>query len=334
MTSITIPNSVTSIGSAAFMDCTGLTSVSIPNSMTSIGSSAFQGCISLTYVNIPKSITIINECTFMGCSGLVSLKLPEGLKIIKSQAFSDCWNLESLTIPSTVEFIYQEAFANCSVLSVINALPATPPFIYINTFSNFNVPLKVPAESVGTYRTHNVWKNFKNIKTIDGSEFPDPEKCATPTISYSNGELSFDCKTEGVEFVYEITDDDIKKGYTAKVKLTATYTITVYATKAGYENSEVATATLCWIDVEPQTEGIEDAVAEVKALPVLIQSHGGTISIQGAKDGTEISVFSVNGMKQASATSCNGGATLNTSLLPGSVAIVKIGEKTVKVAIK
>ena len=99
---------------------------------------------------------------------------------------------------------------------------------------------------------------------------------------------------------------------------------------------EVATGTLCWIDQQPNTEGIvaEDAVTEVKALPVLIQSNGGTITVQGANEGTEIMVYSVNGMKQGSAIATNGFATINTSLQPGSTAIVKIGEKAVKVLIK
>ena len=69
---------------------------------------------------------------------------------------------------------------------------------------------------------------------------------ATPTISYANKELTFSCETEGVEYVYEIKDTDIKKGYDAKVSLSATYNISVYATKTGYENSDVATATLVW----------------------------------------------------------------------------------------
>ena len=86
---------------------------------------------------------------------------------------------------------------------------------------------------------------------------------------------------------------------------------------------------------EPKTEGIdEDAVTEVRALPVLIQSNGGTITVQGASEGTEIYVYSVNGMKEGSAIATKGFATINTSLQPGSTAIVRIGEKAVKVLVK
>ena len=86
----------------------------------------------------------------------------------------------------------------------------------------------------------------------------------------------------GVEFVSEITDTDIRKFYDAKVSLSVTYTINVFATKDGYDNSEVATATLCWIESDPKKEGVgEDKITELNALPVLIQTQDGNITIQG-----------------------------------------------------
>ena len=192
--------------------------------------------------------------------------------------------------------------------------------------------------SLASYQQAEQWKEFFFINEGNGEEppvIPDPEKCATPTISYANGELIFNCETEGVEFVSEITDTDIRKFYDAKVSLSATYTITVYATKTGYDNSDVATATLCWIDAEPKTEGLEeDAVNEVKALPVLIQTEGGLITIRGLDAGTEVSAYSTNGMLLDSAVSAQGTAILRTSLTSGSTAIIKMGHKAVKVVVK
>ena len=80
---------------------------------------------------------------------------------------------------------------------------------------------------------------------LDGTlpDNPEPEtpKCAKPTISFTNGELEFSCETEGVEFISEVTVSDAKKNYSNKVSLTGSYSVSVYATKAGYEDSEVAT---------------------------------------------------------------------------------------------
>ncbi len=110
--------------------------------------------------------------------------------------------------------------------------------------------------------------------------------------------------------------------------------ITVYTTKTGYDNSETATATLCWIDVEPKKEGITDGITNIPARAVMIQSNGGILTIQGAEDGTPVSVYGINGTQEGAATVSNGSATINTTLQPGSVAIVKIGQKSVKVTIK
>ena len=89
----TIPDSVTSIGSYAFCDCSGLTSITIPDSVTSIGSSAFYGCSGLTSITIPDSVTSIGYSAFEGCSGLTSITIPDSVTSIGYSAFYDCPNL-------------------------------------------------------------------------------------------------------------------------------------------------------------------------------------------------------------------------------------------------
>ena len=168
----------------------------------------------------------------------------------------------------------------------------------------------------------------------DTPDIPGAEKCKAPTIRYKNGKLVFECDTEGAKFVTDIIDADIKKHYDATISLTATYNISVYATKEGYNNSDVVTATLCWIDVEPKTEGITNIAANVRALPVMIQSSGSTLTVSGADDGTPISVYSINGTQAGSATIQNGAAIIPTTLQSGSAAIVKIGDKNIKVIMK
>ena len=160
------------------------------------------------------------------------------------------------------------------------------------------------------------------------------KKCARPTISYSNGKLLFNCETDGVTYRSTITDTDISSHNSNEVQLCVTYIINVYAVKQGYENSDVASATLCWIDVAPKTEGIINNIEQVRANAVLIHTANGQINISGAEDGSIISVYEVNGLQIGSTISHNGYANINTNLQSGSIAIVKIGNKNIKVTIK
>lgn len=78
----------------------------------------------------------------------------------------------------------------------------------------------------------------------------------------------------------------------------------------------------------------EVSVTEVQAVPVLIHTQGNTLTVQGAEAGTKIILYGANGVQHDSVIATTGVASLNTSRMLGSVAIVKIGDKTVKVLIK
>ena len=119
LTSVEIPNSVTSIGISAFCGCSGLTSVEIPNSVTSIEWFAFYGCSSLTSVEIPNSVTSIEWSAFDGCSGLTSVEIPNSVTRIGIYAFSGCSGLTSVEIPNSVTSIGSFAFEGCSGLTTV-----------------------------------------------------------------------------------------------------------------------------------------------------------------------------------------------------------------------
>ena len=87
--------------SCKYYECTSLISVTIPNSVTSIGSSVFYRCTSLTSVTIPNSVTSINNNAFNGCSGLTSVTIPNSVTSIGGGAFSGCTGLTSVTCQST-----------------------------------------------------------------------------------------------------------------------------------------------------------------------------------------------------------------------------------------
>ena len=137
ITSITIPNSVTSIGDGAFCYCSSLASVTIPNSVTSIGDGAFYGCSSLTapvynahyfaylptsyegaYV-VPDGIQYILDQAFSNCTALTSVTLDNSVTNIGDQAFYGCSSLAAINLPNTLQMIGNGAFAYCSALTSI-----------------------------------------------------------------------------------------------------------------------------------------------------------------------------------------------------------------------
>ena len=139
ITDLVIPNSVTSIGNHAFIQCSGLTSVEIPNSVTSIGGSAFYGCSGLTSITIPNSVTSIGGGAFSGCSSLTMVTLHcqtvgswfngnssimtvimgNEVTSIGNNAFSGCSGITVAAIPNSVTSIGTQAFRSCSSLTSV-----------------------------------------------------------------------------------------------------------------------------------------------------------------------------------------------------------------------
>ena len=337
LNSVTIPNGITKIEERTFRRCSSLTSINIPNSVTKIGEYAFEFCSSLISIVIPSSLTKIEGWVFHGCSSLTTISIPNSVKLIDYGAFYGCSSLNSVTIGSGINTLGHEVFASCPELKDVYCYAINVPYTQLDVFRDSYIEhasLHVPAESVNAYKTADPWKNFKNIVSLAGGDVPEPSKCATPSINYTNGKLMFNCETEGAECQYTISDNDIMSGSGNEVQLTVTYNISVYATKSGYDNSETATATLCWIDKEPTTEGITDGVAQIPSKAVLIQSEGGILKVEGIDEGTQVAVYTPDGKQAGSAICRNGAALVGTSIQPGNTAIVKIGEKSVKVIVK
>ena len=277
-------------------------------------------------------MTSIGIKVFDGCRNLVDVTLSDEILIIRRGAFAGCTSLKRIIIPPKVEFIYQEAFDNCG-LEELKVQAETPPFAFDNTFSNYNIPLYVPEASISTYQSTNPWSKFSEFKKLTESD-TEIKKCATPTINYYDGNIAFGCETKDVVYSSTISNTDIKSYNTPTIQLGVTYIINVFASKNGYEDSDVATATLCWIDSEPTMEGIIDAVLELKAFPILIQSYDGIIKLSGITCGTDIKVFNLAGTVVGSGTSTDTVITIRTNLKRNETAILKIGEKTIKTVIR
>ena len=191
LTSVTIGNSVTSIGSNAFYDCSGLTSVTIGNSVTSIGSNAFYDCIGLTSVHIsdleawcniefeqylanplsyadhiyleeeeikdlviPNSVTSIGNYAFDGCNGLTTVTIPNSVTSIGDEAFHWCTGLTSVTVGNRVTSIGNDAFHGCSGLNSVtigNSVTSIGNYAFFGCSGLSSVTIPNSVTSIGDH---------------------------------------------------------------------------------------------------------------------------------------------------------------------------------------
>ena len=300
---------MTYIGVCAFDGCSSLTSITIPNSVTSIGRSAFDGCSSLTSITIPNSVTSIGQYAFSGCISLTSITIPNSVTKISYCAFKNCKNLENVycyaeTVPNTKTDVFQNAYIKYATLHV-------------------------PASAINEYKTTEPWSGFGTFKILEGTEI-ETKKCEAPTIAYKDGELSFTCATEGVEYISEVNCADVSKFYTSTVALTACYDIKVYATKAGYENSDVATAKLYWLTSSGSLDA--NSINSIAMRGIAIQTTGGFINISGLDDNEKVSLYTIDGRCIGTATSFGG--SVSFSAQTNSIVVAKIGKESVKIAVE
>ena len=118
ITSISLPNTITTIGYGAFSYCDLITEIIIPDSVVEIGGNAFTLCTSLTSIEIPESVTSIGTAAFSGCSSLTSIEIPNSVTTIGSSAFWGCKSLTSIGISDSVITIGSSAFQYCTSLTI------------------------------------------------------------------------------------------------------------------------------------------------------------------------------------------------------------------------
>ena len=176
VTSVSMPECITSIDYNAFSGCQNLESVTLPESLTTLGSYAFKACKLLKTIKIPSGVTAIPDQCFDGCSLLESVTIPEGVTTIGDYAFGGC-NLNALTLPESLEKIGGYAFTGNKSLKSVN-IPAKVKTIETEAFNSCGLTELVIPEGVQTigYNTfgRNSLQNLtlpSTVTSIGGSAF-------------------------------------------------------------------------------------------------------------------------------------------------------------------
>ena len=213
-----VPEGVTTIGSSAFRNCTGLTSITVPSSVTSIGDYAFSGCNGISLVKVPvtnysvfcenkalgliysslrKPVQLINN---VGAE-IKEFVVPEGVTAIGSSAFRNCTGLTTVTIPKSVTSIGDYAFQNCSGLTSLT-IPGSVSsignyaFSGCNSLTSITIPSSVTSIGNGAFSRYGNITNVK-VNVIDYTSFQ--ENIIIETIYSSIGKPVQLVNNEGAE---------------------------------------------------------------------------------------------------------------------------------------
>ena len=207
--SITLPESLVSIGKNAFQACKKLESISIPQNVTELGASAFLGCTSLKTVTIQGPIKELDQ-TFSGCTSLETITLPDSLEIIGTNTFAktkiktfdfsnireigngafEATGIKSLTNADRLERIGQKAFNDCTSLEIV-ILPETVKELPTSCFRDCGIKLMVLPAALESLGSSSIRDSFAQdgslimlgttpptIKTPFGSSGSKPESLA------------------------------------------------------------------------------------------------------------------------------------------------------------
>ena len=200
LTSITIPDSVTSINSGAFEGCSSLTSITIPDSVAGIGSRAFEGCSSLTSVTISDGVTVIGGYAFEGCSSLMSITIPDSVTNIGGTAFERCSSLTSVTIGNSVTSIGEWAFYGCGSLTSIT-IPDSVTSIGHQAFYNCK---KLTNVTIGNGVTSIGYSAFDGCSSLTGVYITDIAVWCNIDFEYYYGYEGSDYSSNPLSYAHNL----------------------------------------------------------------------------------------------------------------------------------
>lgn len=225
VTSVTLPNTITSIDVGGFLKCSKIKSITIPESVLVIEQSAFAGCSSLEEITIPESVYIIETHAFSGCTNLKTVRLSDGLGKIGSMAFNGCKNLESIYCNSTTLIqAYKDAFDGCDKATLyVLSDDLKAEYSEANGWNKLNsivslIPITIACGNGGSMQMHGVDYEETIVKAY-------ASKDVETTISFTpaRGQQLSMVKLNGEDITNEVQDNVLTANIPADATLLVTF---------------------------------------------------------------------------------------------------------------
>lgn len=301
-----MPNSVISLGYCCFSNCTSLAEIQIPSSVTVLPQDCFAWCFSLTNIEIPSSVTSIGHGCFEKCKSLKNITIPSSVTRM-GMCFGDSSNVEVAIFKGRIpdeETIYWGLPTSCIIYV---------PKVYLQEYKDI--------------------LGYSYIYALEDDGEEEPGKCETPTIAYSDGKLRFVSSTPNAEYHYSLTTMDTASDVYTKegiINLSAAYDIKAYATADGYMASDVATATLYWL--EKSEDNPSSNIIQAKIRGIVATGQDGIVRISGLDDGEEVGFYTTDGKLIATAKAIGGVVSQALNEYNDYIVIAKIAGQSIKIA--
>ncbi len=314
--SIVIPESVKTIGEAAFFGCAKLEKIIFSgNNITRIEKNAFTGCKRLDDIKMPDSLKYIGQSAFGGCNSFKMIIIPDNVTEIDGYAFKGCKNLSRITIGKNVSHIYMFAFEDCPNLRTIISKICNPANCHFGNKSPFesstyaNSILYVPIGTSSLYKNANYWKSFFNIQ--ESAEATDTtEETNTSTVQYLT------IVAWGKSIIFALLE-----------KPMITYQNNQLVVATSKETVEIPVGDISSIVFSGTSTAIHNLMSEDKP-----QVKGGLVYFSDLKPGTLIYVFTSDGKNIAKVKAdYSGTAQVNLSEFPKGIYLIKAGKQTIKI---
>ena len=225
------------------------------------GYSPFANIKSLKKAHLGNPVTKIQSHLFYGCTALEEMEYNSNCKptTVGEYAFYGCKALKNITIPAEVTSIGQYAFGNCSGLTELTSKAIVPPTCgnyALDGIDKSTCKLIIPDGTQVAYQSAAQWKEFLVVEEKEFGDDAGKEKCATPTIAFADGKLTFATVTEGADCVWTLSKSGGNSGRSTTIEVPSVFDLTVYATKEGWKNSDHATALLVWGDADVEGNNV------------------------------------------------------------------------------